>query len=36
MDDYNDNDVISNARKCLLLWPISIVSGAFEQRVKSS
>ena len=31
MDGWKDNDVISIALKCLLLWPISIVSGAFER-----
>ena len=32
MDGYKDNDVISIAWECLLLWPISIVDGAFEQK----
>ena len=31
MDGYKGNGVISTAYKCLLLWPISIVSGAFER-----
>ena len=31
MDGLNDNDVISIAKTCLLLWPISIVSGTFER-----
>ena len=31
MDGQKDNDVISTAYRCLLLWPISIVSGAFGQ-----
>ena len=26
------NEVISSARKCLLLWQISILGGAFEQE----
>ena len=28
----NDNEAISRAWKCLLLWPISIVGGAFMQE----
>ena len=31
MDDQKDNNVISTAYWCLLLWPISIVSEAFGQ-----
>ena len=31
MDGQKDNDVISTAYRCLLLRPISIVSGAFGQ-----
>ena len=31
MDGQKDNDVISTAYRCLLLWPISIFSGAFKQ-----
>ena len=31
MDGYKDNDVISIAYKCLSLWPISIISGAYER-----
>ena len=31
MDGQKDNDVMSTAYRCLLLWPISIVSGAFGQ-----
>ena len=31
MDGPKDNDVISTAWRCLLVWPISIVGGAFEQ-----
>ena len=30
-DGQKDNDVISTAYRCLLLRPISIVSGAFGQ-----
>ena len=28
----NDNEAISRAWKCLLLWRISILGGAFEQE----
>ena len=31
IDGQKDKDVISTAYRCLLLWPISIVSGAFGQ-----
>ena len=31
MDSHKDNDVISTAYRCLLVRPISIVSGAFGQ-----
>ena len=31
MNGQKANDVISTAYRCLLLWPISIVSGAFGQ-----
>ena len=31
MDGQKDNDVISTAYRCSLLWPISIVSVAFGQ-----
>ena len=31
MDGQKDIDVISTAYRCLLLWPTSIVSGAFRQ-----
>ena len=31
MDGQKDNDVISTAYRCLLLWLFSIVSGAFGQ-----
>ena len=31
VNGQKDNDVISTAYRCLLLWPISIVSGAFGQ-----
>ena len=36
MDGYKDNDVISIGWECLLLWPISIVSGAFEPTVRGT
>ena len=29
---YEDNEVISSAWKCLLLWQISMLGGAFEQE----
>ena len=29
---WNDNEAISRASKCLILWWISIVGGAFEQQ----
>ena len=29
---YNDNEAISRAWKCLLLWRISILGGAFRQK----
>ena len=32
MDGYKDNDVISMAKRCLLLWPISIVGGPFKRK----
>ena len=32
----NDNEAITRARKCLLLWRISILGGAFEQDIASS
>ena len=32
VDGRKDNDVISIAQKCVLRWPISIVSGAFERN----
>ena len=31
MDGQKENDVISTAYMILLLWPISVVSGAFRQ-----
>ena len=31
MDGYKDSDVIPIAWKCLSLWPILIISGAFER-----
>ena len=33
MDGQKDNDVISTAYRCLLLRPISIVSGAFGKYI---
>ena len=32
MDGYKDKDVISMAKRCLLLWPILIVGGAFYRK----
>ena len=32
MDGQKDNDVISTAYRCLLLWPISIVIGTLGQN----
>ena len=29
---WNDNEAISRAWKCLLLWRISILGGAFKQE----
>ena len=29
---YKDSEVISSAWKCLLLWQISMLGGAFEQE----
>ena len=36
MDGQDDNDVISTAYRCLLLWPILIVSGTFGQTISVS
>ena len=32
MDGWKYDEVISSAWKCLLLWQISILGGAFEQE----